>query len=330
MLSEQVDRKLLQLRKFKEGQVRGELYEAEDEYEVTMFKDVLPIDSTSRSWGGYEMKYPDGEEATDWTNLHGLVDFVANADALVFREEIGERFDMANAIDYFIFVNLIRATDNTGKNIYVARYEEDAPYFYVPWNLGGSWGLQGDGELMDVTDDMLLNGLYQKLLGLNAQEFRERLSQRWKALRGSVLSDEAIATLISEAQATLLGNNVYEREARAWKEYTYDPASIDYLNSWITRRLTYLDEYFNDPVLSTEGPAQQERVILYPNPANHTLTVPITSHHPMPYQLINIHGVVVQSGTLSADDPTIDVTRLQRGYYILRAEDIAERVLVTD
>ncbi len=110
---------------------------------------------------------------------------------------------------------------------------------------------------MDVTDDILSNGLYQKLLGLDAQEFRERLRQRWEALRGNVLSDEAITGLISETQATLLDNNIYEREGLVWKEYAYDPASVAYLNLWTTRRLAYLDEYFNDPVLSAEGPAQQ-------------------------------------------------------------------------
>ena len=330
-LSEQVDRKLLKLKKFKEGEVRGELFKGEHWSDAVLLWRAPPFDTTARDWESYQMKYPDQEDTTDWTSFHRFVSFVVNADSVSFTDSIGSQFNLSNAADYFILMNVTRATDNRGKNIYVARYTKDASYFYVPWDLDGTWGQRWDGAEEDVTDDILSNGMYKKLIKLNAQEFNERLVQRWYELRrGGVLSDEAIADLIDETHATLLDNNIYEREQLVWKKYAYDSTSITYLKSWIERRLAYLDEYFYDPVLSTENPTQKERVTLYPNPTNSSLTVAISHYRPMQYQLINIHGAIVRSGTISSDNLTINVAGLRPGYYIFRAQDIAERVLVTD
>lgn len=330
-LSEQVDRKLLKLKKFKEGEIRGELFKTEHWSDAVLLRKAPPYDTTARDWEFYQMKYPDKEDTTDWTSLHRFVSFVVNADSASFTDSINSLFDLSNAVDYFIWLNILRAIDNYGKNIYVARYTKDSPYFYVPWDLDATWGQRWDGLEEDITNNILRNGLYLRLVQWNAQEFNERAIQRWYELRrGGVLSDEAITHLIDETHATLLDNNIYEREQIVWKEYTYDSASIAYLKSWTERRLAYLDEYFYDPVLSTENPTEKEAVVLYPNPAYSTLTVKTTHHRPMPYQLINIHGAVVQSGTIRPDDPTIEVAGLRRGYYIFRAHDIAERVLIAD
>ena len=276
------------------------------------------------------MKYPDQEDTTDWTSLHRFVSFVVNADSVSFTESIDSQFDLPNAIDYFIWMNIVRASDNYGKNIYVARHTKDSPYFYVPWDLDATWGQRWDGVASNATDDILSNGLYQKLIKLNAQQFNDQANRRWYALRSGVLSDEAIANLIDETHATLLNNNIYEREQLVWKEYTYDSASLAYLKSWTTRRLAYLDEYFYDPVLSTNNPAEKEGVVLYPNPASGSFTVSLARRRSMQYQLINAHGAVVQSGTVSPDNATIEVAKLPRGYYIFRAEGIAERMLIAD
>ena len=329
-LSEQVDRKLLKLKKFKEGEVRGELFKAEGWSDAVLLREAPPFVATSRKWESYQMKYPTLEDATDWTNLHSFVSFVADADSSLFVETIDRQFDLSNALDYFMLMNAVRAGDNYGKNIYIARYNQKTPYFYVPWDLDATWGQRWDGAVENITDDILYNGLYQRLIRLNAQTFNERLTLRWNELRNSILSDANVMNLIDETHRALLDNNIYEREQLVWKEYTYDPTSTSYLKSWTQRRFAYLDEYFYDPVLSVDEPEKEERVDLYPNPASGYFKVNLPHHRPMAYQLINAYGAVVRTVIISPNDATVDVATLPQGYYVFRTENIVKRILITD
>jgi len=120
LLSEQIDRKLLQLEKFKD-KPRGELYKG-NSVGVSTF-DYLPnYNNASREWDSYSLKYPKEEEWTDWSSLYNFSSFVINAPNYDFQDSIWTKFNYDNYIDYFLYLNLLRMTDNTGKNIYVAKY----------------------------------------------------------------------------------------------------------------------------------------------------------------------------------------------------------------
>ena len=331
-LSEQVDRKLLKLKKFKKGEVRGELFKTEHWSDAVLLRKAPPFKANSRDWEFYQLKYPSQGDTTDWSSLYGFVSFVVEADSASFVESIDSLFNITNAIDYFMLLNAVRASDNYGKNIYVARYNRGAPYFYVPWDLDATWGQRWDGVREDVVDNILRNGMYAKLLRWNPQGFNEYLTSRWYELRDGALSDTKIANLIDETHATLLNNNVYEREQLVWDEYTYDTTSLTYLKSWTKRRIAYLDEYFFDPVLDVKNAAEEEEtaVSVYPNPSRRSFSVNLPAGRPVPYQLLSIHGVVVRSGTIYPNDAVVDVADLPRGHYVFRAEEVTKRVLVID
>ena len=331
-LSEQVDRKLLKLKKFKEEEIRGELFKTEQWSDAVLLRKAPPFNATSRDWEYYQMKYPGQEEATDWGGLYGFVSFVVNTDSISFVEGIDSLFNITNAVDYFILINAVRASDNYGKNIYVARYTKGAPYFYVPWDLDATWGQRWDGVKSDVVDKILCNRMYVKLLRWDAQGFNTYLSSRWYELRNGVLSDAAIAKLLDQTHATLLNNNVYEREQRVWSEYAYDTADLTYLKSWTERRLAYLDDYFFDPVLDVEDDMEEEETIVavYPNPSRSSFRVNLPANYPVPYQLLNVHGVVMRSGIVNPNGSVVNVANLPRGHYLFRAEGSTQRVLVVD
>lgn len=46
---------------------------------------------------------------------------MVNAPEAEYLAGYPDRFELAYAVDYFIFFNLLRATDNTGKNLFIAR-----------------------------------------------------------------------------------------------------------------------------------------------------------------------------------------------------------------
>lgn len=99
MLSEQVDSKQLELKSFKKDKIRGELYKSEAILNhATYFANATSYDNTQDTWDGF-------------------VDFVANSSDGEFDAGIAERVHIGNALDYFIFLNVLRAVDNRGKTI---------------------------------------------------------------------------------------------------------------------------------------------------------------------------------------------------------------------
>ena len=137
-----MDRKQLRLKKEDDGEIRGELYKGILKDVGVLFTGAPSFDNLEDTWKGYEYDYPD---IIDWTELHKTVSFVVGTDEEMFLESVSSVFDIDNLVNYFIFLNLTRAEDNTGKNIFLAKYDVNEPYFYVPWDLDGIFGMRWDG-----------------------------------------------------------------------------------------------------------------------------------------------------------------------------------------
>ncbi len=175
-LSEKIDRKQLGLKRLEGSMLKGELYKGTSWGDGVTFDGLENFSNSRDKWSGYEAKYPDEIGELDWTNLHRFVDFTIRSNRNTFNESILEKVDLENMVDYFIFLNIVYATDNRGKNIYTARYDSNSPYFFVPWDLDGTFGNDWRGERTNVSDRILSNGLYSRLLENDA--FKTELSRR--------------------------------------------------------------------------------------------------------------------------------------------------------
>ncbi|MGI4741565.1 MAG: CotH kinase family protein [Janthinobacterium lividum] len=319
-LTERVDRKQLKLKKYT-TKIMGELYKGVDWDGATTFTAVSGIDNSSATWSGFEYKEP--SEQTEWQTLHDFVDFVVNSPDNTFYSQFKTRFKLENAVDYFIFLNLMRATDNTGKNIYIAKYKPNEPYFYVPWDLDGVLGNDWAGQHNTTTNDILTNGMYKRLMkDTPDSEFRGALAARWSALRATVLTKEAILTKIKTNNDYLLANNTYEREHLAWPAYQYDAAEETYPATWLTSRLAYLDAAFKpvtNGVLATQGPAQAVALQLYPNPASGSLSVEFGTG---PYQIMvqDMSGKNLLQTNVASGRSQVSIQSLPAGLYLVRVK----------
>jgi hypothetical protein len=277
-VGERINRKQLKLKKYN-GSIRGELYKGAL-WDGSVTFDSLPIiDNNSSFWGGFEFSYPD--EIIDWSNLYNFVDFVMHSSESEFYSTYQTKFNIDNAVDYFIFLNLIRATDNTGKNIFVAKYTSNEPYFYVPWDLDGTFGTSWTGAADNFTTDILSNGFYNRLwLDCSENGFRARLKQRWNELRSTIISTNKLMSMFNASYNYLESNGSYKREAIAWNEYSADTNQLSYMKDWIALRITYLDSVFTEPCShinrvwkkSCEYPNREKRKLtLYPNPTSNSV-----------------------------------------------------------
>jgi hypothetical protein len=245
MLSEPVDRKQLQLQKMKNDTVHGTLYKANRYLDATTFKNAPTFNNAFPDWAGFQMKYPYENFNAHWEELYPLIALAAGEDDKDFVKKIEKHLDLDNAIDYFIFVNLLRATDNLGKNYYLAKNTEEAPYFFVPWDLDGVLGCIQDAKTLATTNDILSNGLFDRLLATNPASFRGRLKARWEQLRSDICSDEVLFGRLNKIYNFLDSQRIYERDNLVWPRVNDAEADFVYTKEWLEKRLKFMDLLFS-------------------------------------------------------------------------------------
>lgn len=323
-LSEQLDRKQMKLKSYKE-EIRGELYKGTT-WGAPTYGNPPTFNNASREWAGYEYKYPKEDEATDWQSVFDFVSFVNSASDEDFVNEIWDRFDYDNYLDYFIFLNVLRATDNTGKNIYLSKYKRDEPYFNVPWDLDGCFGTVWNGEKEDVTNDILTNGFIDRVIELNPHNYNVTVAARWKDYRTDLLSTDRLLTFFEERFDYFKDNKVYEREALVYPNYPFDEESLAYMDAWIRERMSFLDTYF-DALTSVVDVESNNKILLYPNPVNGRIYLENTIVYlNEDYKIMNERGQIVMRGKIQTDSISID--RLTSGVYVFFVDGLQSRFVV--
>lgn len=242
LLSEQVDRKLLKLKKEDSTGIRGELFQGSAYEGAVTFDSVPPKKNYLRRWGGHDIEYPYPNDIP-WDNLYPFTQAVVEGDDDAFAKAVSTQLNLSNVIDYFLFINVVRGPDNLGKNIYIARYDRNEPYFYVPWDLDGTFGTIYSGKEMNITNDFLDNGLLRRLLAENPEDFITKFKIRWKDLRASSMHTDTLVQWQQETYYSLVQSGVYEREKLAWSTLDYGTQRLEYMNNWTKKRLLYLDTY---------------------------------------------------------------------------------------
>lgn len=143
-MTEKIDRKQLKLKKLKQAEnggndvIRGSLFKSYDwTYETLMghYPDISDYPKKAPSnynnfnkqeaWCGYELKYPDYEdEPIDWAPLWNAINFVSTSSDEQFVQEFADYFDRPVVDDYYLFMEIILASDNHGKNMYYFNYDQ--------------------------------------------------------------------------------------------------------------------------------------------------------------------------------------------------------------
>jgi len=323
-VGERVDRKQIRALQYN-GSIRGELYKSDDwQGGATTFRRLSPYSNFSRVWSGFELEYP--EEVTDWSKLYELVDFVINSPDDVFYRFHTTRFHTDNAVDYFLFLNLLRAADNTGKNLFIGKYNAGQPYFYIPWDLDGTFGMKWDGTPENITHDLLSNGFYDRLwTDCQMFGFRDRLQTRWNSLRSNgLLSHDSIMRRFMANHTTLARNGVYQREMKAWPGYAYDSGHFNYMAEWLHNRLQMLDSVFNEPCKpsETKNPLSSD-VKVWPNPASGELYVQHATQEAMKVSLVDATGKTLQKYQLREMTEKLQLPQLSDGLYFLHVNAVS-------
>ena len=257
-LTECIDRKQLSLKKYDKNnnKIHGGLWKA-DQWGNSLMYDVIPYDNTQERWGAFEVKYPelDDVEETDYSTLYNAISFVANSTDEEFKNNIHKYFDMPVIIDYYIFLHVLNAFDNTGKNMYWAVYdkETDKKITLAVWDLDGTvgqkwiekWVPNATSPELEVENNL---NLYVRLKKLNANNFNQKVLERYSELRKNILSTDNLINRYEYYYQLIKDCGAAEREEQKGSEDTdidgrvlnFESEYNDIVN-WITKHMEFLD-----------------------------------------------------------------------------------------
>ena len=204
----------------------------------------------SGSYSSMEKKYPAPEDGIggSWDNLAEYVRLSYEADGGEFAEKIGGVADVDNMLEYWLFVNLTMAADNTWKNTYYATV--DGKMTAYPWDLDITFGLGWNGDPAN-------NYLYEQP-GMDKRTYdfqcgrrlikylpgaADYVKTRWEQLLSERIADAD--TLIADAREfwdLLHRSGAWERNLDRWPS-TNSTDSLDYFEKTVRAHTEFFDEY---------------------------------------------------------------------------------------
>ena len=285
-MTEKMDRKQLKLKKLEEATesseaiIHGSLYKSYDwTYETMMghepdynyYPQTAPDSYNNynrrESWAGYEVKYPDyEEEPIDWAPLWNAINFVATSSNYDFDTQFSDYFDRPVVDDYYLFIELMLATDNHGKNMFYFNYDqkgsESKKIGIAPWDLDGVWGRRWNGSSVYTGADQDfanfiwkyehgLSGLFDRLYESADINWYETLRERYAELRATHFDAEKLKQRFTQYAALFEDSRAHEREENRWKSLHSDIlGDVDFICQWIDERIDFLDaQYDFDPTI---------------------------------------------------------------------------------
>ncbi len=361
-MTEKMDRKQLKLKKFVDAtesasgveEVHGLLYKSNSwSYETFMGHESDNNTMTyktpssyynylgSETWGSFEFKYPDyQDEAVDWSPLYNAVNFMATTRSQTsFDNNFEEYFDYPMMRDYYLFLDLLLATDNHGKNMYYYVYdlqgEEGGKLSLAPWDLDGTFGqdyyaITSKTSLASTDYDTYVqqneHGQYTPFLRLKLStkyNWMADLKARYAELRmAGLFSGEKIAERFATYAQLFADSHADEREQKKWKKYhTALQDGAAYAEDWIVKRIAALDTKYgfdssltniNEQVAESYFTAEGSQACIY-----------INSGKPCTVRIYNTAGSLQR--TLQAAQGLTIVSGFAPGIYIVNGVKVAVR-----
>lgn len=366
-MTEKMDRKQLKLKKFVEetdstkAYVRGSLYKSTDwSYEVffghemdraayyykgttgTIPDSSYPYYTKRETWRGYEGKYPDYEEEfLDWGPLYEAINLVATGSDDDFINNYYTLFDYPVVNDYYLFIELLLATDNHGKNMYYFNYDQTAQknarkLGIAVWDLDGVWGIRWDGSKQwsggnasadqDFTTFLWQNEhgqltYFTRLREILYMNWENQLKDRYNKLRETYFDREALKKRFRDYAELFAESGADTREGSKWASaHGKIQSSVDYACEWIDQRIATLDAQYGYIEPTGTGAVKAEDSRTYFGVSGGKGQIAIHSPQPQTLPIYNMSGRLVR--TVCTVQSLTVVDGFQPGIYVVGGKKV--------
>lgn len=166
-----------------------------------------------------------------------------------------ESIDIDNAIDIYLFYNLIQAADNVipgaMKNILIAAKEQNNIYklIYAPWDMDISWGNDFEGTdtypyaILPSANWLMDVGGVAPLIAGNDPDIKRLIRDKYRNLRNTVWSEKALNNLINQYEEDIFDSGAYVRDMERWPDglYANPEDKLSLFREHVMKRLAYMD-----------------------------------------------------------------------------------------
>ncbi len=190
----------------------------------------------------------------DWMCFRRFVE-ICEAEDEIFSEEAAKLFNVDNAVDIWLYLQMIYGEDNIYKNMFFAFKKEPDGYrmYLVPWDTDLSWGniYTEDAEKLytvyagERAEEYLVWPLLDRMIRLNVGNIKSRITSRWKELRQGVLSDAHLEDTLSYCMHQVQDSGAFERDALRWPGSSHE-GEYDSLRGFMKKRMLFLDRLIED------------------------------------------------------------------------------------
>lgn len=344
-LTEKIDRKQLKLKEIEMNPTvqHGALYKASDWTIATLYGkwngDYPSYNNASETWCGYEVKYPEMDEGQPirWNLLYRATYLPSShTNDQTFVSKVAAYFDLPVYLDYYLFLELLLATDNQGKNTYLSIYDQavSSMISVTPWDLDGTWGRTWSGVARIANQDFDTylnnyeppqNGLFVRLKSLNYDGYNEKRKERYRELRGSYFSEDQLIKRFVTYGDIFIISGAGNREKALWGCYAV-LTERNYISNWIKTRLAYLDkQYLGGPYTDLENVFLPQFEI-YPNPVYDYLIVSkIDAGETV--QILNLQGSCMLKTTSEGKSIIIDMSSISPGLYFVKVGETVNKII---
>lgn len=174
------------------------------------------------------------------------------------RDQLPVEAELSNAIDVWLFVNLIQGMDMVKPSggffnmfVTIAETANGSLLLYTPWDLDMTWGNYWIEEEANFTVPYMLSPEDNSFIMLrNPANFllpgrAEEIKSRYAELRRTVWSDESIEAMLAGYQARIFDSGAYRRDIERWPDSTSeDPdLKLSLFSEYVRSRLRALDDF---------------------------------------------------------------------------------------
>lgn len=207
---------------------------------------------------GYEYR-GNNFENPDWEPLRHYYRMLLNTQH-DHASDLYEITDVENAIDIFLFLNLIQGIDhahvrdqNAVYNLFFsakAGADKKTRILYTPWDMDRTWGMEFDDEItIDPSFNVIIDtSIVTRLLEMNDQKMARMVIERYKDLRNNQWSDQSLKDMLLDLEKDVFHSGAYARDYQRWyafRGWTPPESYADFIDR-VHMRMQYMDDYVGD------------------------------------------------------------------------------------
>lgn len=262
-LTDRIDRKQYQIE-----QQGGYIYKAKGWTEACRLRSCNTPSNDDYYWNSadIEQEYPDADDGQkpNFNYLADMINFVGSSSQEDFNAKFEQHFDMNSVVDGFIFLNMIVAHDNIGRNTFwiLRNVNESKKFIHGLWDLDGTLGRQWHRYTEDPNQGWVASGfrIYERIINENPAGIHQKIYDRWQEIKDGALAPSNFNEIVENYANIQIKSGARNREVERWKSrdmndrpnWGYDnvyyddlESEIAYMKDWWQKRHTKLNSLIN-------------------------------------------------------------------------------------